>query len=97
MTLKIHLECRYILSMSEFVCPNTFCTFGPTLRMINRKGGEYILLERSLHWESKNFTSRAIGATKKRYCGRSLKCDATYQPQLKMLLPLHLWTELLQI
>ena len=30
-------------------------------------------------------------------CGRSLKCDATYQPQLKMLLLLHFWKELLQI
>ena len=29
----------------------------------------------------------------KGYCGRSLKCDATYQPQLKMLLLLHLWKE----
>ena len=33
----------------------------------------------------------------KSYCGRSLKCDATYQPQLKMLLLLHFWKELLQI
>ena len=24
--------------MSEFVCPNTFCTFGPTLWTINWKG-----------------------------------------------------------
>ena len=39
MILKIHLECRYILSMSEFVCLNTFCTFAPTLRKINRGGG----------------------------------------------------------
>ena len=79
--------------MSEFVCPNTFCTFAPTLRTINRRGegrgergegrgergegrgergegegegGKYILLERSLHWESKNFISRAIGATRKK-------------------------------
>ena len=29
-------------------------------------GQKYILLERSLHWESKNFTSRAIGATRKK-------------------------------
>ena len=36
MILKIHLECRYILSMSEFVCLNTFA---PTLRKINRGGG----------------------------------------------------------
>ena len=39
MILKIHLECRYILSMSECVCLNTFCTFAPTLRKINRGGG----------------------------------------------------------
>ena len=58
--------------MSEFVCPNTFCTFGPKLRTINQRGGgggggqKYILLERSLHWESKYFTSRAIGATRKK-------------------------------
>ena len=25
--------------MSEFVCLNTFCTFAPTLRKINRGGG----------------------------------------------------------
>ena len=25
--------------MSEFVCPNIFCTFGPKLRMINQRGG----------------------------------------------------------
>ena len=81
--------------MSEFVCPNTFCTFAPTLRTINQ--GEYILLERSLHRESKDFTSRAIGAArKKNYCGRGLKCDVVYQPLLKMLL-LHLWKELLQM
>ena len=49
--------------MSEFVFPNTFCTFGPKLRTINQRGGggggggkKYILLERSLHWESKHFT-----------------------------------------
>ena len=43
--------------MSEFVFPNTFCTFGPKLRMINKRlGQKYILLERSLHRESKNFT-----------------------------------------
>ena len=60
--------------MSEFVCLNTFCTFAPTLRKINRGGGgggggggaRYILLERSLHWKSKNFTSKAIGATRKK-------------------------------
>ena len=68
MILKIHFECRYLLSMSEFVCLNTFCTFAPTLRKINRGGGgaRYILLERSLHWKSKNFTSKAIGATRKK-------------------------------
>ena len=70
MILKIHLECRYILSRSEFVCLNTFCTFA--LRKINRGGGggggggRYILLERPLHWKSKNFTSKAIGATRKK-------------------------------
>ena len=81
--------------MSEFVCPNTFCTFGPKLRTINQGGGQrYIVLERSLHWESKNFTSRAIGATRKKLLRESLKCD---QPQLKMLLLLHFWKELLQI
>ena len=39
------------------------------LRKINWGGGEgarYILLERSLHWKSKNFTSKAIGATRKK-------------------------------
>ena len=54
--------------MSEFVCPNTFCTFGPKLKRINQGGGEeqkYTLLERSLHWKSKNVTSRAIEATGK--------------------------------
>ena len=72
MILKIHLECRYILSMSEFVGLNTFCTFAPTLRKINcgggggREGARYILLERSLHWKSKNFTSKAIAATRKK-------------------------------
>ena len=39
MILKIHLECRYILSMSEFVCLNLFCTFAPTLRKINQGEG----------------------------------------------------------
>ena len=39
MILKIHLECRYILSMSEFVCLNTFCTFAPKLRKIIWGGG----------------------------------------------------------
>ena len=83
--------------MSEFVCPNTFCTFGSELRMINqREGGQkHILLE--LKVSSKNFTSRAIGATRKSYCCRSPKYDAIYQPQLKMLLLLHLWKELLNI
>ena len=66
MILKIYLECRYILSMSEFVCLNTFCTFAPTMRKIIRGGARYILLERSLHWKSKNFTSKAIGATRKK-------------------------------
>ena len=70
--------------MSEFVCSNRFCTFGPKLRTINQGGGGGSI------WEAKNFTSRAIGATRKSYCGRNLKCDATYQPQLKMLLLLHL-------
>ena len=51
------------------MCLNTFCTFAPTLRKINRGGGgggRYILLERSLHWKSKNFTNKAIGATRKK-------------------------------
>ena len=57
--------------MLEFVCLNTFCTFAPMLRKINWGGGgeemeRYILLERSLHWKSKNFTSKAIGATRKK-------------------------------
>ena len=76
--------------MSEFMCLNTFCTFAPTLRKINRGGGggggqgntfgkvsllevqinrggaRYIFLERSLHWKSKNFTSKAIGATREK-------------------------------
>ena len=47
-----------MLSLSEFLCLNTFCTFAPTLRKINQGGGEggkvLILLERSLHWKSKN-------------------------------------------
>ena len=75
MTLKIHLEYRCILNMSEFVCPNTFCTFAPTLRMINRRGGKAKVhtLERSLHWESKNFTSRAIGATRKKLLSQKSK------------------------
>ena len=31
--------------MSEFVCLNTFCTFAPTLRKINRgEGGSRILI-----------------------------------------------------
>ena len=54
--------------MSEFVCPNTFSTFGPMLRMTNQReggGGQmYILLE--LKVSSKNFTSRAIGTTRKK-------------------------------
>ena len=72
MVLKIHLECRYILSMSEFECLNTFCTFAPILRKINwgGGGGRYILLGRSLHWKSKNFTSKAIGATRKKLMWR---------------------------
>ena len=90
MILKIHLECRYILSMSEFVCLNTFRTFAPMLRKINwGGGGRYILLERSLHWKSKNFTSKAIGATRKKlmwkksemWCDISASTGATYQPQ----------------
>ena len=90
MTLKIHL------SMSEFVCLNTFCTFGPTLKTINQgEGAKVYTLERSQFTGSPKIS---IGATRKvSYCGRSLKCDATYQPQLKMLLLLHLWEELLQI
>ena len=101
MILKIYLECRYILSMSEFVCLNTFCTFDPTLRNLNRGGGGggkvYILLERSLHWKSKNFTSKAIGATRKKFMWKKSEMDVTHQPQLRMLLLLHLWKELLQI
>ena len=53
--------------MSEFVCPNTLRTFGPMLRTINEGGGgKYTLLERSLHWESKNVNSRTIGATRQK-------------------------------
>ena len=33
----------------------------------------------------------------KSFCGRSLKFDVTCRPQGEMLLPLHLWKELLQI
>ena len=56
--------------MSEVVCLDTFCTFASTLRKINwgvgGGGARYILLERSLHWKSKHFTSKAIGATRKK-------------------------------
>ena len=62
--------------MSEFVCPNTFCTFGPKLRMINQVGGGGGGGEggKSLYFWSisfKNFDSRAIRATRKSYCGIS--------------------------
>ena len=56
--------------MSEFVCPNTFCTLDENDNSERWGGGgggqKYTLLERSLHWESKHFTSRAIGATRKK-------------------------------
>ena len=43
-------------SLSEFVCSNTFCTFGPKLRTTDQGGGQnYTFLKRSLHWESKTF------------------------------------------
>ena len=83
--------------MSEFVCPNTFCTFGAKLRMINQGGGG----NKSIYFWKGLFTgSPKISLAdpwklqEKSYCGRSLKCDATY-PQLKMLLFLHFWKELL--
>ena len=61
MILKIHLEyvriclSRYIL----YICPNVE-------KDKSGGGGRYILLERSLHRKSKNFTSKAIGATRKK-------------------------------
>ena len=39
---------RYILNMSEFVSPNTICTFGPKLRTINQRGGGSIYFWKGL-------------------------------------------------
>ena len=94
--------------MSEFVCPNTFCTFGPKLRMINQRerererggggGGGSIYVWKGLFTGSPKISlAEPQELQEKSCCGRSLKCDANYQPQLKMLLLLHLWKELLQI
>ena len=70
MILKIHLECRYILSMSECVSQHILyiCPYVEKDKLGGGGGGgaRYILLERSLHWKSKNFTTKAIGATRKK-------------------------------
>ena len=57
--------------MSEFVCLNTFCTFAPTLRKINRGGGgggggKVYTSGKVSSLEVQNFTSKAIGATRKK-------------------------------
>ena len=77
-----------MLSMSEFVGLNTFCTYGPKLRTINQREGG------GGGGGAKVYT---FGKVSTLDCGRSLKCDATYQPQLKMLLLLHFLKELIQI
>ena len=63
--------------LSEFVCRNTFCTSGPTLKTIYRGLQKYKLLESSLNWESKNFNSRDIGATRETLLRQKSKilCD----------------------
>ena len=61
MTLKMHLE--YVrICVSEHIL-----YIWPYVVNIKLEGGQkYILLERSLYLESKNFISRAIGATRKK-------------------------------
>ena len=78
--------------MSRFVCRNTFCTYGPKLRTINQRGGGGG--GGSIHFWKGLFTgSPKISLAEPRklqgksYCGRSLKCDATYQSQLKNATP----------
>ena len=50
------------------MCRDTFCTFGPKLRTINHGGGgqKYTIWEKSLQWESKDFSGRAIAATREK-------------------------------
>ena len=80
--------------MSEFVCSNTFCTFAPTLRTINRGGGGgegrgakvYIFGKVSSLVSPDILLAKPYELPEKSYCGKSLKFHATYQPQLKMLL-----------
>ena len=84
------------------MCRDTFCTFGPKLRTINRGGGggagKSIQVGKGLfNWSPKVSVVEPLGLQEKSYCSRSLKFDTMHQPQLKMLLLLHLWKELLQI
>ena len=68
MILKIHPECRYILSMSEFLCQHILyiCPYAEKDKSGGAEGGKVYTFGRSLHWKSKNFTSKAIGATRKK-------------------------------
>ena len=67
--------------MSEFMCPNTFCTFGPKLRTINQReggGGKSIHVWKGLFTGSpRNSLAELLELQEKNCCGRSLKCDAT--------------------
>ena len=66
---KIHLEyVRICVSQHTlYICPY--------IENDKSEGGgqKYILSERSLHWESKNFISEAIGATRKKLLWKKSK------------------------
>ena len=66
MNLKIHLQ--YVrICVSQHILYTWPNVVNNKLEEGGGGGGQkYILLERSLHLESKNFASRAIGATRKK-------------------------------
>ena len=71
-----------------------FHTFDPNLRTIDQRGSKvYIFGKISSLTVQKIAKSEPYELQEKSYCGRSLKFDATYQPQLEMLLLLQLWKE----
>ena len=81
--------------MSELVHCNTFLYIWPYLRNEDRGAGG-----KSMQFWKGLFTERISKLEpdelqEKSFCGRSLKFNVTYQPQTEMLLPVHLWKELL--
>ena len=94
MTLKMHLEyvricvSQHILYIWPYVVNDK----------LERGRGKSIYFWKGLFtWSPKISPAEPQELQEKSYGGRSLKCDVTYQPQLKMPLLLHLWKELLQI